>query len=640
MLARTSWTRDPTPLARPAAWSAPRWRPRARRPARVPSVVGEQAAQERLAARPDQQRDGRARAARRGPRSSSQLCSRGLGEAEPRVEHEPLRGDPGGERRLDPLGQLVADGRHHAARAVVRRELLHVVAVRAPVHRDVRHAVRRPRRRRISGSAQAAGDVVDDARRRPRSAASATSARMVSTETAAPSAASALDHRDHAAELLGHAAAGWRRGGWTRRRRRAGRRPRPAARGRARSRSVVGPAPPSENESGVTLTTPISRGRPEPGRPSSAVPWAQRAAVDQRHGLGAGGGVVHLPRTAEVMVRAPALRTPRIVMQRCSASITTITPRGLEDLHQRVGDLGGQPLLHLRALGVDVDQPGQLGQAGDLAALGRDVADVGDAGERHQVVLAHRPELDVVDQDHLVVADVERGGEHVLAASAGARRSARRTPARPGPGCRAGPRARGPRRSRSSSSRTAASARGWSNAGSDAGSRSGSSIGSVTDEDHRWGHRDRACPDPRPAAGRTAAAGARSSGPGRRPGGPCRDGTSGRRASGGTVDRGLGLPALLLALLLVAGGLVGHRRDRRRARRSGEPVQAGRTGRRRSGAKTSATSSLSSVSRSISATTSASSTSRFSTRMSKASWWASAMNPLTSSSTSAATSSQ
>jgi hypothetical protein len=39
---------------------------------------------------------------------------------------------------------------------------------------------------------------------------------------------------------------------------------------------------------------------------------------------------------------------------------------------------------------------------------------VGDTGERHQVVLAHRPELDVADHDHLVVADVEGRGQHVL----------------------------------------------------------------------------------------------------------------------------------------------------------------------------------------------------------------------------------
>ena len=34
-----------------------------------------------------------------------------------------------------------------------------------------------------------------------------------------------------------------------------------------------------------------------------------------------------MPRTAEVIVRAPAFLTPRIVMQRCSASMTTMTPR-------------------------------------------------------------------------------------------------------------------------------------------------------------------------------------------------------------------------------------------------------------------------------------------------------------------------
>ena len=87
-------------------------------------------------------------------------------------------------------------------------------------------------------------------------------------------------------------------------------------------------------------------------------------------------------------MRAPALRTPRIDMHRCSHSITTMTPRGSRMLHQRVGDLGGQPLLHLRAAGEHVDQPGQLGQPGDPAVLRRDVADVRDAVEGHQVVLA------------------------------------------------------------------------------------------------------------------------------------------------------------------------------------------------------------------------------------------------------------
>ena len=35
-----------------------------------------------------------------------------------------------------------------------------------------------------------------------------------------------------------------------------------------------------------------------------------------------------MPRTAEVTVFAPGLRTPRIDMHRCSASITTSAPRG------------------------------------------------------------------------------------------------------------------------------------------------------------------------------------------------------------------------------------------------------------------------------------------------------------------------
>src|SRR5690606_13748925 len=38
--------------------------------------------------------------------------------------------------------------------------------------------------------------------------------------------------------------------------------------------------------------------------------------------------VCNSPRTAEVVVLAPGLRMPRIAMHRCSASTTTIAPRG------------------------------------------------------------------------------------------------------------------------------------------------------------------------------------------------------------------------------------------------------------------------------------------------------------------------
>ena len=41
------------------------------------------------------------------------------------------------------------------------------------------------------------------------------------------------------------------------------------------------------------------------------------------------------------MVRAPAARTPRRLMQVCSASMTTPTPRGCELVLQVVGDLAG-----------------------------------------------------------------------------------------------------------------------------------------------------------------------------------------------------------------------------------------------------------------------------------------------------------
>ena len=106
---------------------------------------------------------------------------------------------------------------------------------------------------------------------------------------------------------------------------------------------------------------------------------------------------------------APGLRMPRIAMHRCSASMTTITPRGFRTSCQRVGDLAGQPLLHLRPAGVDLDQPGQLGQPGDPAVLARDVADVRHAVEGHQVVLAGRVHRDVLDQHQLVVVLVEGG---------------------------------------------------------------------------------------------------------------------------------------------------------------------------------------------------------------------------------------
>ena len=131
------------------------------------------------------------------------------------------------------------------------------VGVGAPVHHDVRrpvlgHDLEDPR------VGQAAGHVVDqhgtrlergrgdlvahrvdgdgDARRRPAPGSPARRGR------APPRPAD-----------------GWRRGGWTHRRCRGCRHPRRAAQRRGRSRRRWSPQrPPSENESGVTLTTPIT----------------------------------------------------------------------------------------------------------------------------------------------------------------------------------------------------------------------------------------------------------------------------------------------------------------------------------------------------------------------------------------------
>jgi hypothetical protein len=86
----------------------------------------------------------------------------------------------------------------------------------------------------------------------------------------------------------------------------------------------------------------------------------------------------------------------------------------LQDLHQRFGDLRGEPFLHLRPPGIDVHEPRQLRQPRDLAVRARDVPDVRDAPERHQMVFAGREHLDVLHQDHLVVAEIERRRQDVL----------------------------------------------------------------------------------------------------------------------------------------------------------------------------------------------------------------------------------
>ncbi len=121
--------------------------------------------------------------------------------------------------------------------------------------------------------------------------------------------------------------------------------------------------------------------------------------------------VLNWPRTADVMVSDPGFLTPRIDMQKCSASIITSTPVGRSALDERVSDLGGEALLHLRTGRVAVDEARDLRQTGDPTVLAGDVGDVRLARERHEVVLAHRVHGDVAHHDHLVVLGLEGDGK-------------------------------------------------------------------------------------------------------------------------------------------------------------------------------------------------------------------------------------
>ena len=57
-----------------------------------------------------------------------------------------------------------------------------------------------------------------------------------------------------------------------------------------------------------------------------------------------------MPLIAEVTQMLPGLRTPRIVMQECVASITTATPFTSSSSTSRSAICFGHPLLHLRPL--------------------------------------------------------------------------------------------------------------------------------------------------------------------------------------------------------------------------------------------------------------------------------------------------
>ena len=93
-------------------------------------------------------------------------------------------------------------------------------------------------------------------------------------------------------------------------------------------------------------------------------------------------------------------------MQRWIASATTATPRGRSTFSIASRDLHGEPLLHLEPAREHLDEARDLREPDDAAV--RDVRDVDAPEERQQVVLAQAVEVDVLHEDHLVVADLEQ----------------------------------------------------------------------------------------------------------------------------------------------------------------------------------------------------------------------------------------
>src|SRR5690348_8536047 len=71
------------------------------------------------------------------------------------------------------------------------------------------------------------------------------------------------------------------------------------------------------------------------------------------------------------------------------------------------GDLDRHTLLHLQATGEHVCYPCKLGEADDLTI--RNVGDVRVPEKGEQVMFAHREELDVATDDHIVRVRLEDG---------------------------------------------------------------------------------------------------------------------------------------------------------------------------------------------------------------------------------------
>ena len=170
----------------------------------------------------------------------------------------------------------------------------------------------------------------------------------------------------------------------------------PAAAERARDRE-----PDAARRAGDERGAPHERRAPgldvEPATARSSVPQ-RRPCASERNSSRVRASLRKRPRTADVTVCEFCFCTPRIIMQRWYASITTPTPRGIEHVLDRLRDLLGEPLLHLEPAREHLDDARQLREPDD-APVG-DVRDVRLAEEGQQVVLAERVQLDVAHHHH------------------------------------------------------------------------------------------------------------------------------------------------------------------------------------------------------------------------------------------------
>ena len=97
----------------------------------------------------------------------------------------------------------------------------------------------------------------------------------------------------------------------------------------------------------------------------------------------------------------PAFCTPRSDMHRCSASMTTPTPRGQQVVLQAVRDLHREALLNLQFACEQLDDARELRHADDPVT--RQVGDVRNPVKWQHVVPAQRVKGDVTHDDELVV---------------------------------------------------------------------------------------------------------------------------------------------------------------------------------------------------------------------------------------------